>query len=779
MDKLPCSTSFLMSINFDGLKEVVEFFHKNINNLNERIKDLNLKFKGYEDMQSQLKENNIKTESSLRLLYELEERLNNYSKNIMDNSQKIESTKEKYNQLKEDIEKMKLDNQNNLNEIKNLIENSKQSNKEEEKRKIESNELKEEILKIKNENKNDFENIQAKIEILENNINLIKEKLKQNDNIFDINKKNENKDEINNKENNEQILLYNNLVKRVSIIEERINNIKNEISNKEMQINPLANNEITEIKETHPSNAENKLIKKEDKPDIELFTKNFESQLNEISNKIINLENEIISIKNINKKDYITSNEKIKDNEIDNNFKKVNIENKKLDEVDVKENNFEDNQDNLEDITNHTNKKIEDIALEIDKINNKLDSDEFMKNKDFKKFSQKLDIKFKNYNDTINNILSKEYSSNKINGNSFQNSINRRSSEEDYNEKNQNNSRKNLELLRTIESNTRSMILEYLKKLDISKNPAILEQKKDIESNSNLLAELSEKIDLIKNESKERNKNFLNLIEKTQNEFNNNIIKLEKDIGSISLLNDEIDFCENIILGKEQNEKYKKMSKEEKNAEISVGNSIKEEINMHGNYLNKLSEGINKVNNRINNLNKENLALIKKDLKSESNFILEDFKQGLKESINKIETQLKDKVDKLGLDQFWNKINEQLIEEMKRKIDKKEMNKNNMYLKKKIDNLESKISRTLVDTLIDLQMDESPLIVKKNFREINEQKCASCGQSLQNVVSNGILGNSLDFNNYNNFVLNQNKTFRTKNIGDKNKLPEIKTNLQK
>ena len=779
MDKLPCSTSFLMSINFDGLKEVVEFFHKNINNLNERIKDLNLKFKGYEDMQSQLKENNIKTESSLRLLHELEERLNNYSKNIMDNSQKIESTKEKYNQLKEDIEKMKLDNQNNLNEINNLMENSKQSNKEEEKRKIESNELKEEILKIRNENKNDFENIQAKIEILENNINLIKEKLKQNDNIFDINKKNENKDEINNKENNEQILLYNNLVKRVSIIEERINNIKNEISNKEMQINPLANNEITEIKETHPSNAENKLIKKEDKPDIELFTKNFESQLNEISNKIINLENEIISIKNINKKDYITSNEKIKDNEIDNNFKKVNIENKKLDEVDVKENNFEDNQDNLEDITNHTNKKIEDIVLEIDKINNKLDSDEFMKNKDFKKFSQKLDIKFKNYNDTINNILSKEYSSNKINGNSFQNSINRRSSEEDYNEKNQNNSRKNLELLRTIESNTRSMILEYLKKLDISKNPAILEQKKDIESNSNLLAEISEKIDLIKNEAKERNKNYLNLIEKTQNEFNNNIIKLEKDIGSISLLNDEIDFCENIILGKEQNEKYKKMSKEEKNAEISVGNSIKEEINMHGNYLNKLSEGINKVNNRINNLNKENLALIKKDLKSESNFILEDFKQGLKESINKIETQLKDKVDKLGLDQFWNKINEQLIEEMKRKIDKKEMNKNNMYLKKKIDNLESKISRTLVDTLIDLQMDESPLIVKKNFREINEQKCASCGQSLQNVVSNGILGNSLDFNNYNNFVLNQNKTFRTKNIGDKNKLPEIKTNLQK
>ena len=219
------------------------------------------------------------------------------------------------------------------------------------------------------------------------------------------------------------------------------------------------------------------------------------------------------------------------------------------------------------------------------------------------------------------------------------------------------------------------------------------------------------------------------------------------------------------------------MSKEERRNELSIGTSVKEEINIHGNYLKILSEGINKVNNRINNLNKENLALIKKDLKNESNFILEDFKSGLKESISKIEDQLRDKVDKLGLDQFWNKINDQLIEEMKQKIDKKELNKNNMYLKKKIDNLESKISRTFVDTLIDLQMDEAPLLVKKNFREITEQKCASCGQNLQGDknINNGLLGTSLDFNN---IGINQHKTYRQRNISDKDKLPEIKTNLQ-
>ena len=175
----------------------------------------------------------------------------------------------------------------------------------------------------------------------------------------------------------------------------------------------------------------------------------------------------------------------------------------------------------------------------------------------------------------------------------------------------------------------------------------------------------------------------MQLLENTKKEIANNIKTIEDKITNIHLIKEDLDFLQGILWGKEEGEKYKKMSKQEKLNEISIGTSIKEEITIHGNYLKKLSDGINKVNSRINNLNKENLALIKKDLKSESNFILEDFKVGLKASIGKIEVQLRDKVDKLGLDQFWNKINDYLIEEIKQKIDKKEMNKNNMYLKKK------------------------------------------------------------------------------------------------
>ncbi len=114
---------------------------------------------------------------------------------------------------------------------------------------------------------------------------------------------------------------------------------------------------------------------------------------------------------------------------------------------------------------------------------------------------------------------------------------------------------------------------------------------------------------------------------------------------------------------------------------------------------------------------------------------------------------------------------------MKEKIDKKEMNKNNQYFKRKIDNLESKISRTLVDTLIDLQMDEAPLVVKRNFREITGQKCASCGQNLPNAINSGIMSNSTDFNN--NLINQYTKSFKFRTVGDKDKLPDIKQTLPK
>ena len=593
----------------------------------------------------------------------------------------------------------------------------------------------------------------------------------------------------------------------MNLLEGKINKITEEKI--EEIIQPEQKKEL-EIKNGPLSNAENKINKISEIPENNNnINETYDDKLNKIENKITNLESIIVSLQlkkdnnNENQIQYSSPIENSNANIFGNNTNEIIIHSKNLaceeskqkekeEDKEKKEelNEIKDNNENFEEIKNMINEnknqiklnesKIIEISSQINEINKTFSQGKFEEKAEFLKYSKTIEIQLKDYNEKINKLLSKESFDkellNKINRSnniprSFEKTEDKKTIK--YKENNSNNK----QLLESIEETFHFMIQGYLQKLDISQNPKILELENEVSNQINLINDLTSKSIEISIENNNQNKNCLNLIENTKSELEKNIKKIENQLLSFPILKEELEFCEGILFGKEEGEKYKKMSKEERRNELSIGTSVKEEINIHGNYLKKLSEGINKVNNRINNLNKENLALIKKDLKNESNFILEDFKSGLKESISKIEDQLRDKVDKLGLDQFWNKINDQLIEEMKQKIDKKELNKNNMYLKKKIDNLESKISRTFVDTLIDLQMDEAPLLVKKNFREITEQKCASCGQNLQgdkNII-NGLLGTSLDFNN---IGINQHKTYRQRNISDKDKLPEIKTNLQ-
>lgn len=190
MDKLPCSTSFLMSINFEGLKEVIDFFHKNINILNGKINDLNLKFKGFEDIKNQIRENNIKTESSLRLLSELEQKTNNYSQNIIQNSLNISLNKEGLENIKEEIEIIISNNNNLFNTINDLNTNQNKDNFNKEEINIENNnvELKNEIEQIKTENKEIFEKLFKKVEELELKINKKNDSEKTKEELIDIKK---------------------------------------------------------------------------------------------------------------------------------------------------------------------------------------------------------------------------------------------------------------------------------------------------------------------------------------------------------------------------------------------------------------------------------------------------------------------------------------------------------------------------------------------------------------------------------------------------------------
>jgi hypothetical protein len=598
----------------------------------------------------------------------------------MDNSQKISKNKENLDNLKIDIEKIKLDNKNLLNNVKKLSSNMNVENKGEEMINMENisdikdnndydSRLNSEIEKIRNEFQNNFEKVFEKVEEIDSKINDIN------------NQKNKEDEKPNNIENEEKKIkenLYEELSEKIKTLEEKMNKISEE---KTVEINPPDNDKIEEIKNIPITNAENNIVEKQEIKENKENTipkKNDENKLKEIEEKLSKLESYIFSLQikdnvnnnnenqNINQEIIIKENEKPNDN-IFNNIINFNKDiNKKEENYETKNNNGNITQ--APNINQEENKKINslenklfEINSHLDELKNKMTPDKIMGKNEFIKYSQKMEIQLKDFNDKINNLLSKDSLNaealKKILTNTHNNNIQIPKYIDVKENKNQTSNIKSAELIETIESNTRSMIIEYIRNIDISQDPKILSIEKELETQSNSLNEISTKQIELSNENNNQNKKLIELFENTKKELENNIHKIEEKIYSVSSLREEIELCQSMIYGKEEGEKYQKMTLDEKKNEISLSNSIKEELNIHGDYLKKLSEGINKINNRINNLNKENLALIKKDLKKESNFILEDFKTALKGSVNKIEEQLKAKVDKLRLDQFWFKIN--------------------------------------------------------------------------------------------------------------------------
>jgi len=231
--------------------------------------------------------------------------------------------------------------------------------------------------------------------------------------------------------------------------------------------------------------------------------------------------------------------------------------------------------------------------------------------------------------------------------------------------------------------------------------------------------------------------------------------KLEELHGKIG----EVDFA----LRKQKNlfeERFKNLEGEAiatddvNNAEQpNGGGSIKDNFRSINASVKTVCDKIEKVTMRLDNMNTEILTKVKKDLSAESAKILVEFKSDLKNSIMSIQEQLREKVDKFSLDEFGKYVNEKLSLEMNKKLDRTDLKKNNNLINKKIDTLENKISKTLVDTLIDLQMEEAPLISKKSLGggSANE-KCASCNQFVLNTtfINEDNLNETLHKNHNNN-----------------------------
>ena len=262
--------------------------------------------------------------------------------------------------------------------------------------------------------------------------------------------------------------------------------------------------------------------------------------------------------------------------------------------------------------------------------------------------------------------------------------------------------------------NLKDMLKKEGKNLDISNNPQILEMIKIITQHSEEIINNNKSvIDL-------RKTIFAIEADKKFNNLNSKVTKLEED----SDRNKKKIF--EIIKSIEGFEDF-----DENNSEVSnySPNTIKGKLELLEKSFNNVNDKILQLEAKNKSLSKELKEDIKSNLRIETLKTVGQFRERLEIFTRRFEEELKNKIDQMGLNNFEKRMNTKIYYDLKDKLNRNEMQKNNNVINRKIDSLENKISKTLVDTIIDLQMDEAPLIVKKTSN--NMDICASCNQYIQ------------------------------------------------
>jgi len=266
-----------------------------------------------------------------------------------------------------------------------------------------------------------------------------------------------------------------------------------------------------------------------------------------------------------------------------------------------------------------------------------------------------------------------------------------------------------------ISSLIEDIIIKNGKNIDISNNAVILDL---IRNNTNSFDEINQKIISLSDNKSKISKD----IEEKVDMLNEQVLKLyeNNNINNIKIgeVIREIEGSDNEEEDLEDNKKDK----------LNEG-TIKERLCRLSKLYYEIKDRAVLLEKKNNSFNREIKEDVKSHLKIETTKIVDQFKNKLSIFTNKFEEELSNKIDQIGLYSFEKKINSKLYYELKDKLNKNELKKNNNLLNRKIDSLENKISKTLVDTIIDLQMDEAPLLFKKNNK--NLEVCASCNQILQ------------------------------------------------
>ena len=787
------------TFSFNNLIKVINYLHQNNLNLSSELKDINQRLYSFESLKSDIEDIKIKSlkmqQSNENILQQMNHIKNDLSK-INNDISEIHKKNDIFVEKITDLDKEKNAHEKNLNNLNQAMEeNIKKIINLEENASLDRKKMGEIESKVDaNSKKNDE---------LKNNIIDINKILEQNKKNFeDINSTINNIIETTNKKNSELNNRILNIVNDIANVSDKVTNIPqqtitniespdNQKQTKEEEIiytkvpepkfNVNMNMETTELVKAIMDEVEKQKVKYNKlKDDLRLNKENqtkqndtFRANISKIKEDLSNFKSEFDeNIENITNNINILS------------MPKEDINESKTDLKKEESNTIPEEQPNLninlrEYVSNDTFKKLNDnVRILTSSLNLKLSVSDFEAK--MKKFNQRLeDIEMSLEGQThgprprinlelVNTAITKE-------------SLSEIPSE--Y--------RSELEEIdawakiieKRLKKNIHDFIQTELDKIDKSSNERMDKIENNQQKNVEDIKYNNKTILDIKNTlTNFSTKNDINKIKTEQEKINKeckiNRMKIEDIVKNIEGQPNDDD------------------EEEEKGQNNNIAVTTYEKIKLLNRTCQTLNNKISSLENRSRSITKEVKDDVKQNLKIETGKIMQQFRNKLDGFTTRFEYELRNKIDQIGLTDFENKMNNKFYVDLREKLDKTDLKKNNNMLNRKIDNLESKISKTLVDTIIDLQMDEQPLIIKKNGNGVDV--CASCNQPVNKINASGggkefINANMSNMNNTTikakglnrslNFTqpINMKSNFQNEknlkiNIGQ-NKLPDIIPNI--
>ena len=746
MDELPAKLEdlFHFSFNFDNLIKIISFLNKKNQQMSEEIKELTHQMSSVDDMKQQISDLQIKAKSQEKNLKDQSDSLSNHQTKLMEIDAKIKVVAQENVDVSNKVSQFEFkvsSHEENLNNLNRVVEDHIKSSKEQEQKiqEMDTNVLQFGIKADKLEK--DFKDYQSQQS--EQLIKLQKGIDSNSADIFDV------KGNIE-KKNNEIDKTITNLITNMSDISAKVNNSEGgspvsgmtggKTKRKSVVDDQGSSNiggngmklAMEEIEKLRNKIQDISRINLEQKEQYDKDIKQLTSNVDGIFIKIENINN-IINDFEVNSSP--ADNQAVPRKSISsNNLNKVANQSTNLDSIVndaainavINSEQFRKLSENMRIISNNIGNKAN--KEEIDALNRNLVSK-------IEKLADKVNESLKFYDSKLKNIKS---------GNSDSN-LSSSNANFDFNFFAQNLENQINDQIKTLSV---EIITKQIPTIDLSLNAQVSEMMASIQKHTDELNETYKSIVdirscLVSSELLDEIKDLKTRMDSSEEESRRikyRVTELSKNIEG------------------EEEEENNVMGVVNEQPHASQGATFREKMNILTSTMQTLNDKVAVLEKKANALSREVKDDVKASLKNETAKVIDQFKVKLESFTNKFEHELKNKIDLMGLSSFEHKINNKLYVEMRDKLDKTDLKKNNNIINRKIDSLENKISKTLVDTIIDLQMDEAPLIVKKNMK--NVEKCASCNQVLPQS----------------NAMYYSTDKFRTTKYNIKDKLPDIVDN---